>query len=121
MARRPPRPGAAARALVSAVELAVWDDDEKLPDIRSGDMAICDITYEVSEPAEWLLLLAHEDGKLAACQPLAGDGKMRVQLKVPRKTGRRTLAASIRALDRRGVDSPLKLLFYVVGRQEEED
>ena len=74
-----------------------------------------------AEPAEWLLLLAHEDGRVAACQPLAGDGaSVRVRVKVPKRMGRRTLAASIRALDRRGIDSPMKLLFYEVGRQVEE-
>jgi len=45
---------------------------------------------------------------------------VRVRVKVPKRMGRRTLAASIRALDRRGIDSPMKLLFYEVGRQVEE-
>ena len=118
-------------ASVLAVELAVYDDDEALPDVRSSDLATVDVTFSLPTTLarEWYLVLSHDGASVAAClavpiNDLAMDDfrtELRTQLHVPRKVGRHQLTAQLRAMDARGVDSDVRRHAYKVLPQEDEE
>ena len=118
-------------ASVLAVELAVYDDDEALPDVRSSDLATVDVKFSLPTTLarEWYLILGHDGASVAACLAVPVDdeaiddfrGAMRARVHVPRKVGRHQLTAQLRAMDARGVDSDVRRHNYRVLPQEDED
>ena len=118
-------------ASVLAVDLAVYDDDEALPDVRSSDLATVDVKFSLPTTLarEWYLVLSHDGASVAAClavpiDDLAMDefkSELRTQLHVPRKVGRHQLTAQLRAMDARGVDSDVRRHTYKVLPQEDEE
>lgn len=115
---------------VLAMALAVYDDDEALPDVRSSDLATVDVKVSVPTTLarEWYLVLSHDGARTAACLPVPiADldmddcrGEIRTQVHVPREIGRHQLTAQLRALDARGVDSDVRRHTYRLLPQEED-
>ena len=118
-------------ASVLAIELAVYDDDEALPDVRSSDLATVDVKFSIPTTLarEWYLVMSHDGASVAACMAVPIDdlamdefkSELRTQLHVPRKVGRHQLTAQLRAMDARGVDSDVRRHTYKVLPQEDED
>jgi len=118
-------------ASVLAIELAVYDDDEALPDVRSSDLATVDVKFSLPTTLarEWYLVLSHDGASVAACLAVPIDdeatddfrSELRARVHVPRKIGRHQLTAQLRAMDARGVDSDVRRHTYKVLPQEDED
>ena len=117
-------------ASVLAVDLAVYDDDEALPDVRSSDLATVDVKFSLPTTLarEWYLVLSHDGASVAACLAVPVDdetddfrGNLRARVHVPRKVGRHQLTAQLRAMDARGVDSDVRRHTYKVLPQEDEE
>jgi hypothetical protein len=118
-------------ASVISIELAVYDDDEALPDVRSSDLATVDVKFSLPTTLarEWYAILSHDGASVAACLAVPIDdeatddfrSELRTQLHVPRKVGRHQLTAQLRAMDARGVDSDVRRHTYKVLPQEDEE
>mmetsp|Transcript_27131 Transcript_27131/g.84352 ORF Transcript_27131/g.84352 Transcript_27131/m.84352 type:complete len:327 (-) Transcript_27131:89-1069(-) len=128
-----PERGDAPPAKILELKVAVYDDEEALPDVRAGDLATCDVRCVLNAAAasDWLLVLAHGDGKVSECRPvvlpdeplLRGDRlerSMRVRLFVPKRVGAAAVVARVVALDARGLDSAPKKFTYRVEAQLDE-
>ena len=118
-------------ASVLEIHLAVFDDDEALPDVRSSDLATVDVKFSLPTTLarEWYCVLSHDGASVAACLAVPIDdeatddfrSELRTQLHVPRKVGRHQLTAQLRAMDARGVDSDVRRHTYKVLPQEDEE
>ena len=119
-------------ASVLEIHLAVFDDDEALPDVRSSDLATVDVKFSLPTTLarEWLLILGHDGASVAACLAVPHgpneamdefNSMLATQFHVPRKVGRHQLTVQLRALDARGVDSDVRRHTYKVLPQEDED
>ena len=90
-------------AAISRVTFAVYDDDEPLPDLRSGDVATCTVTATLP-PGQYFLILGHAaQNQVKGCRPFSvADAKtldVTTQVKLPERTGKYVLAVALRAVE----------------------
>ncbi|KAH8095651.1 hypothetical protein JL720_2967 [Aureococcus anophagefferens] len=116
-------PDAAEPAAISSLSLAVFDDDEPLPDVRAGDVAVASIELKVP-PGDYVVLLGNSNqNAVVAYRPVTvpkNPCDFQFQVKCPDRVGKYVkyvLAASVHAVDRHVEAS--RTVPYKVERQED--
>ncbi|KAK7233901.1 protein translocation regulator [Aureococcus anophagefferens] len=113
-------PDAAEPAAISSLSLAVFDDDEPLPDVRAGDVAVAALELKVP-PGDYVVLLGNSNqNAVVAYKPVTvpkNPCDFQFQVKCPDRVGKYVLAASVHAVDRHVEAS--RTVPYKVERQED--
>lgn len=113
-------PDAAEPAAISSLSLAVFDDDEPLPDVRAGDVAVASLELKVP-PGDYVVLLGNSNqNAVVAYKPVTvpkNPCDFQFQVKCPDRVGKYVLAASVHAVDRHVEAS--RTVPYKVERQED--
>ena len=113
-------PDAAEPAAISSLSLAVFDDDEPLPDVRAGDVAVASLELKVP-PGDYVVLLGNSNqNAVVAYKPVTvpkNPCDFQFQVKCPDRVGKYILAASVHAVDRHVEAS--RTVPYKVERQED--
>ncbi|KAH8068486.1 hypothetical protein JL721_6628 [Aureococcus anophagefferens] len=88
-------PDAAEPAAISSLSLAVFDDDEPLPDVRAGDVAVASIELKVP-PGDYVVLLGNSNqNAVVAYKPVTvpkNPCDFQFQVKCPDRVGKYILA-----------------------------
>lgn len=125
-----PAARAGRAAAIEAFDVAVYDDGEKLLDIRAGDLVTA--TLAVSQPRgatadaddEAVLFLGNHDADELLAVRVAprresATQQLQVKFRAPSRPGRYALSASLRARSLQGCDTA-RALQYTVSKQLDE-